>query len=265
MALTDMWLPLRHWTGRLVRDRAGQQVNRIESDPGDVRSVTSVLNRKSKYKIKSGYVERESPAYFEDVPDGIVYQPDVYALAGVLAQLIRAKYLVDLGCGSAQKLIDTSRRYSLRPIGLDHGANLVHCRNSYREGQWIEADFENPDRNLLDPDVLEQAVIICSDLIEHLRDPSSLVSLLKEWLRFARLGIVSTPERDVRWGVKHNGPPPNLHHIREWNAEELDSYLKESGLTVNFLGLTRSINTAYSMWTMFALLGATQEPRTSAD
>ena len=115
------------------------------------------------------------------------------------------------------------------------------------------------------PDVLEQAVIICSDLIEHLRDPTSLVSLLKEWLRFARLGIISTPERDVRWGVKHNGPPPNLHHIREWNAEELDSYLKESGLTVNFLGLTRSINTAYSMWTMFALLGATQEPRTSAD
>jgi hypothetical protein len=79
------------------------------------------------------------------------------------------------------------------PIGLDHGANLVHCRNSYREGQWIEADFENPDRNLLDPDVLEQAVIICSDLIEHLRDPSSLVSLLKEWLRFARLGIISLP------------------------------------------------------------------------
>ena len=76
------------------------------------------------------------------------------------------------GADLAQKLIDTSRRYSLLPIGLDYGANLVHCRNSYREGQWIEADFENPDRNLLGPDVLEQAVIICSDLIEHLRDPN---------------------------------------------------------------------------------------------
>ena len=258
--MTDMWLPIRHWTARLVKCRAGQQVSRVSSDPGDDLSATAVLNQVSKYKIKPGYVERESPAYFEDVPDGIVYQPDVYSLAGLLAQLVKAHYLVDLGCGSAQKLIDTSRRFSLVPIGLDYGANLVHCRNTYREGQWIEADFENPDPNLLGPDVLEQAVIICSDLIEHLRDPTSLVSLLKEWLRFARLGMISTPERDVRWGVKHNGPPPNPHHIREWNAEELDSYLKESGLTVDFVGLTRSINTAYSMWTMFALLGATQEP-----
>lgn len=260
-----MWLPLKHWTGRLVKGRAGQQINPVRNDPGDVLSAIAVLDQVSKYRIKPGYLEREWPAYFEDVPDGIVYQPDVYSLAGVLAQLVGARYLVDLGCGFAQKLIDTSRRYSLLPIGLDYGANLVHCRNSYREGQWIEADFENPDRNLLGPDVLGQAVIICSDLIEHLQDPTSLVSLLKEWLRFARFGMISTPERDVRWGVKHNGPPLNRHHVREWNAEELDSYLKESGLTVNFLGLTRSKNTAYSMWTMFALLGATQEPRTPTD
>jgi hypothetical protein len=90
------------------------------------------------------------------------------------------------------------------------------------------------------------------------------VSLLREWLRFARLGLISTPERDVRWGDKHNGPPPNPHHVREWNAEELDTYLRGSGLTVNFVGLTRSKNTAYSMWTMFVLLGATKEPSTSA-
>jgi hypothetical protein len=80
-----MWLPIRHWTARLVKCRAGQQVSRVRSDPGDDLSATAVLNQVSKYKIKLGYVERESPAYFEDVPDGIVYQPDVYSLAGLLA------------------------------------------------------------------------------------------------------------------------------------------------------------------------------------
>ena len=73
-----MWLPIRHCTARLVKCRAGQQVSRVRSDLGDDLSATAVLNQVSKYKIKPGYVERESPAYFEDVPDGIVYQPDVY-------------------------------------------------------------------------------------------------------------------------------------------------------------------------------------------
>jgi hypothetical protein len=34
----------------------------------------SFLNQVSKFGINAGYVERESPEYFEDVPDGIVYQ-----------------------------------------------------------------------------------------------------------------------------------------------------------------------------------------------
>jgi 2-polyprenyl-3-methyl-5-hydroxy-6-metoxy-1,4-benzoquinol methylase len=263
MILRDIWLPLRRLAGRAIK-RGGQQTKDVMADPVNVLNATSLSNQVSKYEIKPGYVEQESPGYFEDIPDGIVYQPDVYVLAGILAQLVGAHYLVDLGCGFAQKLIDTSRCYSLNPIGLDYGANLIHCRDTYPEGQWIEADFENPAHNLLGKEVLERSVIICSDLIEHLRDPTSLVSLLREWLRFARLGLISTPERDVRWGDKHNGPPPNPHHVREWNAEELDTYLRGSGLTVNFVGLTRSKNTAYSMWTMFVLLGATKEPCTSA-
>ena len=84
------------------------------ADPVNVLSVTSLSNQVSKYKIKSTYVERESPGYFEDIPDGLVYQPDVYVLAGILAQLVGARYLVDLGCGSAQKLIDTSTIHSNR-------------------------------------------------------------------------------------------------------------------------------------------------------
>lgn len=154
------------------------------ADPVNVLSVTSLSNQVSKYKIKSTYVERESPGYFEDIPDGLVYHPDVYVLAGILAQLVGARYLVDVGCGSAQKLIDTSQHYSLKPIGIDYGANLIHCRSTYPECEWVQADFENPSRNLLGKEVLERSVIICSDLIEHLRDPTSLVSLLQGMAAF---------------------------------------------------------------------------------
>ncbi len=43
--MTDMWLPIRHWTARLVKCRAGQQVSRVRSDPGDDLSATAVLNQ----------------------------------------------------------------------------------------------------------------------------------------------------------------------------------------------------------------------------
>ncbi len=239
---------MRNLAGRLIAGPAKPDGNEKMSPPS-----------LSRFKIKPGYIERESPQYFEDVPDGVVYQPDVYELGAQLAEMAGGHFLVDMGCGFGEKLVTACRRHSLRPIGIDHGKNLSHCRETYPEGQWIEANFENPVPGLLNAEILKKSVIVCSDLIEHLKDPGPFVSVLRYWLQFAHLAIVSTPERDVRWGTDHNGPPPNPHHIREWNAEELQSYLQDSGLSVNFVGLTRTKNTSYSMWTTLILLGPTKD------
>jgi len=241
------WQRVRSWVGRVIED---------PPKPAGHEDVSALSP--SKYKIKPGYIERDSPQYFEDVPDGTIYQPDVYELAGLLARLAGGHHLVDLGCGFGEKLVTACRRHGLMPIGMDHGKNLSHCREAYPDGKWIEVNFENPEPALLSEDVLKKSVIVCSDLVEHLKDPGPFVSVLRNWLQHAHLAVLSTPERDVRWGGTHLGPPPNPHHIREWNAEELHSYLQESGLTVNFVGLTRTKNTSYSMWTTLILLGPTK-------
>ena len=155
----------------------------------------------SKFKIKPGYIERNSPQYFEDVPDGTIYQPDVYELGGLLAGLAGCHYMVDMGCGFGEKLVTACRRHGLMPIGMDHGKNLSHCREAYPDGQWIEVNFENPEPGLLNEEVLKKSVIVCSDLIEHLKDPGPFVLVLRYWIQYAHLAIVSTPERDVRWGT----------------------------------------------------------------
>lgn len=241
------WSRVRNWASRV-----------IANPPEGNRNNNVTAGSTSKFRIKPGYTERESPQYFEDVPDGTIYQPDVYELCARLARLGGLRHLVDLGCGFGDKLITACRHHSLMPIGMDHGKNLSHCREAYPEGQWIEVNFENPGLHLLSEDVLKQSAIVSSDLIEHLKDPGPFVSLLRHWLQFARLAVLSTPERDVRWGQDHNGPPPNPHHIREWNAQELHSYLQDGGLTVDFVGLTRTKNTSYSMWTTLVLLGPTR-------
>jgi SAM-dependent methyltransferase len=182
----------------------------------------------------------------------------VHVLAGTLAQLGGARYLVDIGCGRAEKLVESAQAFGLTPIGIDYGENLARCRAAYPAGAWIEADLESAVGVVIPADVLRDAVVVCADVIEHLKDPTNLLALLRECMRSARAGLLSTPERDRTRGPDHPGPPPNPCHVREWNARELREFLQASGLTVTFTGLTRSHDVWDAMQTILVMLGPTR-------
>jgi 2-polyprenyl-3-methyl-5-hydroxy-6-metoxy-1,4-benzoquinol methylase len=211
----------------------------------------------ARYGIKPGYRHRKQRSYFEDVQGPVVYQPDVYRLAAHLGALGSARYLVDLGCGRAHKLLEVTAATAMQPVGIDFGDNLRHCRATRPDATWIEADLERPDVSLVGQDILGDAIVVCSDVIEHLEDPDGLVRLLREWMRAARICVLTTPERDLLHGPRHRGPPRNPHHLREWNAAELAGYLSGSGLNVLHVGLTRSSNAAPDMRTSLAIIGPT--------
>src|SRR5215831_1019668 len=68
-------------------------------------------------------------------------------------------------------------------------------------------------------------LVICADVIEHLPEPDGLLRYLQSiapcWI------VLSTPDRDVvgaRYGTME-GPPKNIHHVREWNMPEFRSYI----------------------------------------
>jgi 2-polyprenyl-3-methyl-5-hydroxy-6-metoxy-1,4-benzoquinol methylase len=214
----------------------------------------------ARYGIKPGYRHRATRSYFEDAEGPVVYQPDVYRLGADLGKLISARYLVDVGCGRARKLIEAAARSGMRPVGIDFGANLRHCRASHPDATWIEIDLERPDASVMASDTLRDAVVVCSDVIEHLENPDGLVHLLREWMRSSRICILTTPERDLVHGIGHRGPPRNPHHLREWNAAELADYLSGSGLNLIHVGLTRSTNAAPDMKTSLVIIGPTDPP-----
>jgi hypothetical protein len=95
-------------------------------------------------------------------------------------------------------------------------------------------------------------------VIEHLKDPTNLLAFLRECMRWARAGLLSTPERELTHGPEHAGPPPNPAHVREWSARELRELLLDSGLTVSFVGLTRSHDGSDGMQTILVMLGPTR-------
>jgi SAM-dependent methyltransferase len=215
--------------------------------------------------IRQPYEAREETEYFDDTADEVEYQPDVYPLAAFLGRRFGCRAVVDLGCGTARKLARLHPEFEV--IGVDIGPNLAECRRRYDFGHWLECDLEQATPPV-EATVLDRAVVVCADVIEHLRDPRPLLRTLSEWLGRAPVGIVSTPARDLVRGPDDHGPPTNPAHVREWEGAELRQLLQTAGLTVPFLGLTASNDLGREKKTLLALLerpSASDRPSEAGD
>ena len=197
-----------------------------------------MLTPPSNYCIKAGYQSRLTPEYFEDdqaAGTDIVHQPDVYELAAHLARRLGCTHILDVGCGRGRKLASLHPEFQV--IGIDFGSNIGYCRANYSFGDWQTADLEQP-QVFLDAKRLQHTLIVCSDVIEHLKNPEGLLTSLAVALRHAPLAIISTPERDRVRGPHDMGPPANAAHVREWNLDEFSELLSAYGLDIAFHGLT---------------------------
>jgi SAM-dependent methyltransferase len=211
--------------------------------------------------LKPGYRSREQANYFVDdagSSDGRVHQPDVYPFAAHLARGLGVSWLVDVGCGRAEK----SWAYcdELKIAGIDTGENISYCRRQFPTGFWSDVDFERPGRLPLSNELLRDSVVVCSDVIEHLVDPRPLLSELARVRESAAMIVVSTPERDLVRGLEDPGPPPNPFHVREWSLPELVSLLTAAGLAPMFAGLTNNNDVDLQKRTSIAVIEGRRTP-----
>jgi SAM-dependent methyltransferase len=212
------------------------------------------------YFLKDGYVERLQPEYWIDETGDMVWQPDVYEEAANLAHRVRATTLVDVGCGNGAKAAPLAEELEI--IGVDFGPNIEECRRRYSFGTWIEADLDA--QGPLEAVEAAGAVVVCADVIEHLLRPERLLGKLRGMLDAGALALIlTTPDRDLRRGAAHLGPPPNPAHVREWSSPELEAFMRSEGLDGKF-GLTRTNDAAPFLHTIFvampgAALGAAAE------
>ncbi len=214
----------------------------------------------SNFGIRDGYMPRLFPEYFQDtMPDGKVWQPDVYGIAAHLARELKCGTLIDIGCGRGHKLIPLKDEF--RIIGVDTGDNIAHCRIMHSFGTWIDSDLEgaSPIRDI-DFDQIGRAVVICADVIEHLVNPEALALTLAALAVCAPVTLLSTPDRGRVYGYDQDGPPGNPHHVREWMLPEMVEWLQAYPLRIAWAGWTRSNNVDVSKNT---LLIAATNPRSS--
>lgn len=165
------------------------------------------------FGIRAGYRHRYNNEFFDDTLMTEHWQKEVYDEVAGYAARIGARTVMDVGCGSAFKLL--KHFHHLHTIGLDLEPTLSFLRSSYPDRTWLASDFADAHPPAAD-------VVICSDVIEHIPDPDALMGFLQRIP--ARRWFISTPERRLVYGWDHSGPPLNHCHCREWTLQEFSEY-----------------------------------------
>lgn len=171
------------------------------------------------FYIKEDYISRSQYHHHDDRTFTDGSQNEVYSYAYELLIKNNYKNVIDIGCGSAFKLMKYFNEFNT--IGYEIEPTLSYLRDTYPKRQWRNSDPQNSENSTTD-------ILICADVIEHLVDPNTLFKFIKQFKY--KILILSTPDRDKLMEIQHDyqsqtGPPINPSHVREWNFSELENYV----------------------------------------
>lgn len=193
------------------------------------------------YHLPADYERNLDPVDFDDHAPvtgacaGWVWQPDVYGRAAEIAREMGLTTIVDVGCGAGRKLLPFADEFEI--IGLDR-PEIVEQMPDGSPGRWLPCDLDRPDCL---PDLgVDDAMWVCSDVIEHLLHPEYVVRALAAAGTGGSAVVLSTPDRRRTRGARHMGPSPNRGHVQEWALDELVPWLTEEGWNVVSASYTRS-------------------------
>ena len=203
--------------------------------------------------IKPGYKPNFSPSYYLDTPAGIVYQPDVYALAAFLAERADVTTILDIGSGNGLKLLELARRYKI--VAMDYGNNREIIYRNLPGAVFIDANLEQGLPDLPDMD-WQRTLVIAADVIEHLISPNSFLRGLSRLSNQCPWLLLSTPDRLRCRGAGDFGIPANPCHVREWELDEFDHLLRSFQFQSFALGYTVNTNQHLQKTGLLAISGS---------
>lgn len=204
-----------------------------------------------RYFMPGGYRTNEI-RYFNDLTDmRLVWQPDVYNIAAHLAAATEDSWIIDVGGGTGLKAAKIYNSSSHKFVELDFGKNLQVNKNGFMQTErykrtngagayHYEWDISKERFPEIGVEKFRGATIVSADVIEHLENPDGLVDSLLALMNGCGANHLLISTIDRRTGPE--GPPPNVHHIREWSLDELKQYLTSRGAAIAECGLTYSNN-----------------------
>ena len=140
--------------------------------------------------------------------------------------------IVHIGCGTGDGIAEVVPQPFI--CGIDSHRQLANARQRYPQAMFLARDLEGP--LVLPPELLKKSVVVCSEVIECLRRPQTLLETLARIMAVAPYVMLSTPDRTRHHGFGHLGPPRDAGRIREWSAEEFHTLLTRYGMAPRLFG-----------------------------
>lgn len=178
------------------------------------------------YCLPNGYNSNLEPAFCRRSPLSYTFQFYIYRFAYDHYNFYpNYDKVIDVGCGDGDKLVAF---FENDTTGIEYAENYELCTKRYPDRKWINANLEVE----FPLEKVENALILCIDVIEHLVKPDFLLNTFAELLKYNNTLIISTPDRERIYGKNHLGPPRNTSHVREWTQDELVNLLKHYNIPV---------------------------------
>jgi len=196
------------------------------------------------YRLEKDYKINKIPKYYLDeaIDDTLVWQPEVYELAFQMAKKSNIKNIIDVGSGNGEKL-KPFLEYGIHVHIFDFGENLEYIKNKYHAFSNLtlhECNLENSIPEI-EEKIIEDSIIIASDVIEHIVHPDIFLSWLSKNSKIAKLLFISTPDRNRTRGYGSLDAPENLGHVREWDLSSFLLLLNDYGIN-NTIGSFTLVN-----------------------
>ena len=192
----------------------------------------------SGFLIKPGYIENASAvnskeegakAYWNNDRIRLNATSRAYVYLYVVRLMKRYKFYryLDVGSGPALKVRDYISPLTDDITLVDKRSVEPLVRKTFKSVNYVGINLENGKY----VSEIPFDIIVSSDVIEHLADPTNYLWLIKENLSKQGIAIITTPERDFLYGTgcMKSG---NDSHVREWSGNEFKSYLNSFGFSV---------------------------------
>lgn len=150
---------------------------------------------------------------------------DVYELAYYLAEKSEVKYIINIGFGSESKLKKFENKYKI--ICIDSLNNETVVTQNLNISRFISTNLELGISDLIDREIIENSIVIFSNVIEKLHNPDKVLKSLSKISYICKYLLMTTPERVKLRGVGNSQPPVDSLNVREWSADEFYSLIKK--------------------------------------
>lgn len=203
----------------------------------------NLLNNNN-YFIKKNYIPNNTNIAIENEKNywtlGRIFQSfytqyEIYKICKKIIKNTNIKSVLDIGCGSATKLMNLIYPITKEVYGIDQTRIINYCRKRFKLDTFLVDNIEDPSLKL----EKKFDMIICADVIEHLLNPDKIIEYIKKYCHKDTIIVLSTPERDILRGKKCNKSIKPTH-VREWNREEFNSYLKSRDLQILYQNVSQS-------------------------